>query len=188
MNRLPNLLRCLGAVVMVGVVSQALAAGPLDDRRENTLNVDPDDEVWKEQGYEMPGAPDPASYVGFFVNATSTGEFFIDRSHLSIGEDGIVRYVLIVRSPSGAESATFEGIRCDTRERRLYASWHAKGGWAPLKNSNWQRMGQSAYNRPRAVLAEDYFCDGNAPPRDRKAALIRLEGGAEYTDPRNRMP
>jgi len=174
---------------MVGAVSAAWAAEPFNDRKDNEVRGSPEDETWQEQAYEMPVAgPDPASFIEFVVNSVKTNRFFVDRSHLAVGRDGAVRYVLVVRSPSGAESATFEGIRCDTRERRLYASWHEKGGWAPLKNSNWQLMGQSAYNRPRAALAEDYFCDGNAPPRDKKAALIRLEGGAEYTDPRKRMP
>ncbi len=174
---------------MVGAVSTAWAADPFNDRKENELRGNPEDETWQEQEQALPTEPpDPTSLIEFVVNSVGTGRFFVDRSQLAVGKDGVVRYVLVVRSPSGAESATFEGIRCDTRERRLYASWHAKGGWAPLKNSNWQFMGQSAYNRPRAALAEDYFCDGNAPPRDRKAALIRLEGGAEYTDPRKRMP
>src|SRR5207247_2560510 len=49
--------------------------------------------------------------------------FFIDPESVSVGEDRIVRYVLVARSPSGSESVTFEGIRC-LGEYRVYAVGH----------------------------------------------------------------
>ena len=87
----------------------------------------------------------------------------------------MVRYTLVVRTPGGAENVTFEGIRCATGERRIYASGRKDGTWTPMKNSEWQPISVNNYNRPRAALAYDYFCDGPAAPRDRKHALQLLE-------------
>lgn len=42
-----------------------------------------------------------------------------------MGSDGIVRYVLVARSSAGTESVSFEGMRCATREVRIYAAQRA---------------------------------------------------------------
>ncbi|MDA0236399.1 MAG: hypothetical protein OSW71_16030, partial [Proteobacteria bacterium] len=54
---------------------------------------------------------------------------------------------------------------------------------AALKNSAWQPIVESGYNRPRAALAHDYFCDGPAGPRDREHALRLLRERRDPIDP-----
>ena len=136
------------------------------------VDADPD---WKEGAVEMPAAPKAAGLRAFDVGSPSPNAFFVDEQSVTVGEDGVVRYTLIVRTPGGAENVTFEGIRCATGERRIYASGRKDGVWAPMKNSAWQPISDNTYNRPRAALAYDYFCDGPAGPRDRKHALQLLQ-------------
>lgn len=136
------------------------------------VDADPD---WKEGAAEMPAAPQAAGLRAFDIGSTSPNAFFIDEQSVSVGDDRVVRYTLVVRTPGGAENVTFEGIRCATGERRIYASGRKDGTWAPMKNSEWQPISVNNYNRPRAALAYDYFCDGPAAPRDRKHALQLLE-------------
>lgn len=149
------------------------------------LLVDPDPE-WKEGEYAMPAPPREAALKPFFVSSTSPNSFMVDTDSLSVGKDGIIRYVLVIRTPGGAENVTFEGIRCTTFERRIYASSHKGGAWAPMKRSEWEPIIDNTYNRPRAALANDYFCDGPAPARDRDEVLRRLDGQLEYINPRKR--
>ncbi|ATE60811.1 CNP1-like family protein [Thauera sinica] len=163
-----------GLVLATGAGAEGLLLGP-----------DPD---WAEGEYALPPAPAEAGLRPFFVSSASPNRFFVDERSVSVGSDGVVRYALVVRTPGGAENVTFEGIRCATGERRIYASGRAGGEWTPLKVSEWQRIGDNSYNRPRAALAYDYFCDGPVAPRDREHALRRLQGERDPGEPRGIRP
>lgn len=141
------------------------------------------DPEWKEGEYVLPAAPAEKGLRAFFVSSASPNRFLIDMETLTVDPDGVVRYVLVVRSPSGAESVTYEGIRCATRERRIYASARKDGSWSESKNSAWAPIVENSYNRPRAALAGDVFCDGPAPPRDRSEVLRRLDGALDFINP-----
>lgn len=147
------------------------------------VEADPD---WKEGDYALPALPDEGRLKPFYVSSATPNRFLIDPDSIAAGADGVIRYVLVVEARGGARSVTFEGIRCATGERRLYASAHAGTGWAPLKRSEWEPISDNAYNRPRAALARDYFCDGPAPARDRAEVLRRLQGQIDFTDTHKR--
>ncbi len=123
----------------------------------------------------MPETLDRAQFRSFFVSAASSNRFFVDASSLSVGDDGVVRYVLVVQTQGGAENITYEGIRCTTAERRIYAMARPDGSWASARRSAWEVIEDNSYNRPRAALAFDHFCDGPAPPRSREEALRLLQ-------------
>lgn len=139
------------------------------------LFVDPDPD-WKEGEYELPGAPQEATLHAIDTGSRSRNSFLIDEDSLSVGADGVVRYVMVVRSVGGAENSTFEGIRCETRSWRTYATGRPGGEWAGARDADWRPIVDNAYNRPRAVLASNYFCDGSVPPRSRDEVLRRLRG------------
>lgn len=137
------------------------------------LLVAPDPD-WTEGEVELPTTFEPGRLRAISVRGRPGTEYLVDESSVSVGEDRVVRYVLVVRSAGGAENRTYEGIRCATGEVRLYASGRHDGSWAALKNSAWQPIGAQGYNRPRAALAYDHLCDGPAAPRDRAQALRML--------------
>jgi len=139
------------------------------------------DPNWREGDYALPAPPAESSLRQFFVSAASPNRFLIDESSLSVGEDGVVRYVLVVRTPGGAENVSFEGIRCASGERRIYAIGRPDGDWVAARRSEWEPISNNSYNRPRAALAFDYFCDGPAPPRSRDQALRQLREGVRVT-------
>ena len=144
------------------------------------VEADPD---WMEGELSLPPAVEESRLRPFFVSSASPNSFFIDEGSVSVGVDEVVRYTLVVRTPGGAENVTFEGLRCATGERRIYASARRNGEWTPLKNSAWQPISDNAYNRPRAALAYDYFCDGAAGPRDREHALSLLRSPRDVLKP-----
>lgn len=148
-------------------LAQAASAQEFEDRLAN----------WQESDLVMPAAPVESSLRAFYVSATTPNTFLIDRDTLTVGADGVVRYVLVIRTPGGAENITFEGIRCNTGERRIYASARKDGQWAALRNSEWVPISDNTYNRPRAALASELFCDGPAPPRNADEVLSRMERG-----------
>lgn len=153
-----------------GLMILALACGPAFAG----LLVDAGSD-WKESEVVMPPAVEEARLRAFDVGTSSPNHSFVDEGSVSVGDDGVVRYALVVRTAGGAENVTFEGIRCATGERRIYASGRPDGSWVAIKKSEWQAIGGNAYNRPRAALAWDYLCDGPAAPRNRDHALQLLK-------------
>lgn len=129
---------------------------------------------WVEQAYELPAAPREADLIEFSVGGGTQARFLIDAETLSVGTDGVVRYALVALSPSGVRNVTAEGIRCANWTWRIYASGRADGQWAAARSAKWEAIVNTTYNRARAALATDVFCDGSVPPRDRGEVLRRL--------------
>lgn len=139
------------------------------------LFSDPDRD-WKEGDHPLPAAPREASLREFFVSSASPNHFLVDEDSIAVGEDGVVRYTLVIRAAGGATNVTREGIRCANGTWRLYATGRAGGEWSVARDADWQPIIEVARNRVRAALAEDHFCDGPVPPRNRDEVLRRLRG------------
>jgi CNP1-like family protein len=128
-----------------------------------------------EEAPPLPAAPRRETLLEFQVGPRGGARFFVDAETLEPGKDGVVRYVLVVRSTAGADTISFEGLRCATAESRRYAigradgSWGGRpGAWAPAQP--WQR-----------VLGREYFCPQGAPIRDRAEGVHALrEGGHPF--------
>lgn len=161
----------MSALVLSCVFLSAPAAGQLLSEPESEA-------AWTEAGYAMPAPPRQASLREFDIGATaSDSRYFVDASSLEVGSDGVLRYVLVVRSAGGAESVTFEGLRCAAGAWRVYAVGRPNGEWIASRDESWRPIAASARSRGRGVLASDYFCDGTAALRNRDEALTRLSEG-----------
>lgn len=163
--------RMTGALLVLTLAGSALA-----------LADDPDfDEAyetrkWQEIEVQLPAAPKAEALLPFEVSAITENRFFVDGTSLSVGSDGVVRYVLVILTPGGARNTTFEGMRCETRERRIYASGRLDGRWSRSRNNEWARIQDVPANRHHAALFLEYLCpDGIAvrTPEEARAALRR---------------
>lgn len=114
--------------------------------------------TWKELEVQFPAAPRQENLLPFFVSSASENQFFIDGSSLSVDGDGVVRYVMVVLSPQGGRNVTYEGMRCESRERRIYASGRLDGSWSKARKNEWVRIQDAAANRQHAALFLEYFC------------------------------
>ena len=124
---------------------------------------DPDAPQWKEEAVTPPAFPQDASLREFYVSETTTNRFFIDEASLSVGNDGVVRFVLVIRTSGGATNITYEGIRCESREFRFYASGRQDGTWASVRKSEWKPIENKPINRHHAALSRDLFCPSGSP-------------------------
>ena len=115
--------------------------------------------------------------IEFAVTGTSEFRFFVDASTLSVDNEGIVRYVLVARSSSGTENVSFEGMRCDTRERKVYALGHSDGSWARARDPKWQRIELRDLTPYYYVLYREYFCASRTRPATPKQAVEALKWG-----------
>lgn len=134
---------------------------------------------WVELEASLPLFPKPSGLVEFAVSGASDNHFLIDVDTLSIGKDGVVRYVLVVRSPRGAENLSFEGIRCAKREQKFYAFGQRNGTWARVQAGQWRVIENREINRQHIVLYTDFLCpDGALLPRSVRDIVQRLRYGA----------
>ena len=65
---------------------------------------DPDKKECVEREVKLPPLPKPENLLPFEAGAATSNQFFIDANSILIGDDGIVRYTLVVKSTSGAEN------------------------------------------------------------------------------------
>lgn len=122
---------------------------------------------WVEEEVVLPPFPLENNLREFYVSAVTNNRFFIDAATLSVGKDGVVRYVLVVRTGGGATNVTLEGIRCSSREIKLYATGHQDGRWVKARLDKWRPLENKQVNRHHAVLGRELFCAGGMPVKSR---------------------
>lgn len=132
---------------------------------------------WVELQAQLPAYPAEGNYLPFFVSATAVNQFFIDAQSISIGEDGVVRYTLIVKSPHGAVNVSFEGMRCASGERKLYAFGRSDGSWSKARASKWENIEYKDVNRHHHMLHDDFFCIGQTPAKSVEDIVKNLKTG-----------
>jgi hypothetical protein len=132
---------------------------------------------WREMEVMMPAAPQKETLLPFYVSAASDNRFSVDGATLSVGADGVVRYVLVVETAGGARNVSYEGMRCETRERRIYASGRRDGSWSKSRNNAWERIRDTGTNRQHAALFLEFFCPGGVIVRDVAEATNALKQG-----------
>ena len=118
---------------------------------------------WQEAAVTLPAFPTDENLVEFPVGSMSKNRFSIDKSSLTIGADGVVRFVLVVKAPGGGTNVTFEGIHCQERRFKVYAIGHDDHTWSKLRSSEWILIENKPLNRHHAVLNRDVFCPSGAP-------------------------
>jgi hypothetical protein len=130
------------------------------------------DEAEKEVVIRLPDFPRKANLIEFAVGKESDFAFFVDKSTLSVASDGLVRYVMLARSPSGVENVSYEGLRCESAEVRRFAlgrpdgTWHASPGPLQPVRQPWHE-----------VLFKEYFCSQKVPIRNAAEGVRALEQG-----------
>lgn len=128
--------------------------GQFEHEFENTAK-------WQELQHQLPPYPKTENFIPITLGARSSNQFFVDYASVSAGADGVVRYGMVIQSPSGAETVSFEGMRCETGERKLYAFGHKtdKGGeWSRNRYAKWEPIQGRSLNDFRRELFYHYFC------------------------------
>ena len=161
--------RLLFAMLSLVSVATLAASDDFDEEYEK--------KPWQELALRLPPAPDPAAQIPFYVSAATDNRFTIDRKSLSVDSDGVIRYVLTIATSGGARNVTYEGMRCETRENRIYASGRLDGSWSKSRNNEWTRIKDVVANRHHAALFLEYFCPGGVIVTNTAEALDALQRG-----------
>ena len=165
-----------GRVALQTGTLTVLASLAIHASAQSKFDEDFDDKnkPWEEIAVQLPSAPKAESLLPFSVNTTATQRFAIDPDSLTVGTDGVVRYTLVAISESGARNISYEGIRCQSYERKLYAFGRLDGSWSRSRRNAWERINSSETNRYHAVLFKDYFCNGGTVAGNARDIVARI--------------
>ena len=123
---------------------------------------DEETKSWKEIQAQIPSYPQAQNLVLVEGGRPGTHNFYIDTASVTLGEDGVMRYTALLKAAGGATNVTFEGIRCETREHKLYAIGHNDGTWVRARDPKWQRVvrDRTPY---QWMLYREFFCPSRTP-------------------------
>lgn len=182
------LIRALILLLATGSVLAGGNSNPLDPKdRYNDYWEEPVE--WKELELALPPFPQEKNLVPIYVSAVATNQYLVDVQSLSVGPDGVVRYALLVRMSGGAENISYEGLRCETREWKTYATGRAtpEGGvWMKARLSEWRPVENKPVNRHHAALSKDYLCPSGNAVRSAEEGRDALRRGGHPDVPGNR--
>jgi CNP1-like family len=144
-------------------VAVTLAAGLLTlpaaaQWKDWDYELDQEKKPWDELQTQLPAYPKPENLLAFDIGSNTANRYFVDAASLSVGEDGVVRYTLVIRTAGGATNVSFEGIRCDGRSVRVYAFGHVNSQWSRARNAGWREIQPREINGYHFALHRDYFC------------------------------
>ena len=151
--------------VLLALLLLATSAGG-QTSRFNTGYEEP--KVWTEKQDIIPPAfPSEATLQQIYVGAVATNTYFIDTATLTLDDDAVVRYVLVVRTSGGATNVTFEGMHCETRRWKHYATGRSDKTWSVSRaaHQDWRPIENKPTNPHHAALSRNFFCPQGNPIR-----------------------
>ena len=154
-----------------------------DSYMPNTFESEFDEnaKAWKEVQTNLPPYPKAENLVEFTVSSTTSNRFYIDYNSINVGEDGVVRYTVLIRSPSGAETVNFEGMRCENGERKIYAFGRqdGKGGgeWSRNRFAKWDLIPARQASSHQRELFFHYLCTVDTAGNLKKIRYAVKHGG-----------
>ena len=159
------------------VLALVLYAAGCSSQRQADLDLDEDKTAWREIDASPPTYPKSGDLILVDAGGAVRHQFFIDANSVTLGKDGVVRYATVVKTEGGATNVTFEGMRCETREQKLYALGRPDKTWALARDSKWQRIEYRESAPHRFTLFRDYFCPSRTRPTAPRQALDALRRG-----------
>lgn len=172
----------------VGLVAGLAACGAprqpgtylLDDLDEDKMLPDAG---WEELRTQLPPVPTKADTLPIepmSVRQNRTFDFGIDPRSVGVAPGGIVRYTLYQVSDRGAETASYESIRCRSKEWRPVATLRKGTGWERPYQEAWRPIDNDSVQQ---VLRNGVFCTGGGPAAVRPQDLVyRLRNWTRYAD------
>lgn len=158
-------------LLVLGFVSAAGQAAYDED------DDDPSLQRWKETALALPPYPEDRNLIEVYVGPTNTNHFFVDGNSISVTPDGVVRFTLVVKMAGGASNVTYEGVRCETRETRLFAVGRNGNSWYVSPRSEWKPVENRLVNQHHAALLRNYFCANGIIVSPEEGVRILKRGG-----------
>ena len=177
MNRVAALLLAVIFSSAVAQTSDPFAPGYSPHNAPSTF-VSREKNPDAEEDVKLPAYPKDENLIEFEVRPAGSFRFYVDAASVASGADGIVRYAVVVRSSSGAENVSYDGLRCSADAHRVFATGRsAEQTWLPARTSEWKRLALGALGRHHLVLMRDFFCPAGIAISSASEGVDALRGG-----------
>jgi hypothetical protein len=141
----------------------------------------PSDPDWREAEAPAPPALRTQGLIPLEM-PRSLLRYGVDPVSVSVGEDRIVRYVVVAISDSGFVNAFYEGIRCSTGEFKTYARHNPDTGWVRMQ-ADWRALNDGALaSRHSIEIARGGACIGRGAALSASEVVRNLRAGPEVRD------
>ena len=170
----------VAAALVAGLLSASSALAVTEDPNEYRMGEwdgdfqFDDPEAWKEGPVTLPPYPERGDLLEVPIDLDRY-DFYVDTKNLTLGEDGVTRFTLVIRSRSGAENVFFEGIHCFSKESRAYGYGTSDRAIHPMTESAWRPVNQADPFGIRYELAQFYFCGGTSVPFPPERIIERIK-------------
>jgi hypothetical protein len=169
-------MRAAGVLVLLSMLLGSGWATAAQRGMPEDIGGVPEEKEFKEDEIKLPPAPAEAALIEFTPRGAPRNRYFVDASSVTLGADWVIRYTVLVRSPSGAANVSYEALRCKTAEYKVYAYGARDGKWVKATAPAWQPVGSTTANF-HFSLRLDYLCDSEAVNgRNARELVARLRG------------
>ncbi len=152
-----------------------LALAAVGAAGQTLLPADPD---WRELDAPPPPALKTERLIAIDM-PLSLLRFGVDPASVSLSSDGIVRYVVVAASSSGAINASYEGVRCATGQFKVYARHNPDSGWVRAQGE-WRSLQDPALaSRHSLEIARNGACMGRGTAPTAAQIVRDLRGGVD---------
>lgn len=135
----------------------------------------PHEPEWREEDITLPAFPTAERLVPLPGDAVGSGyTYLIDVDSVSVDEDKVSRYTVVIVSPNGTGNVLYEGIRCDTRESKSYAYGTRAQKFEKMPSPEWTSVYTEGPFGYRGLLFKRYVCDSQGWTLDVDSVLDRL--------------
>jgi hypothetical protein len=143
------------------LIPPTFATGLFYDEAKDTHEYVGEERVaWQEQSSKLPPLPKEDDLLTFEVDEPKKRfKYFIDHTSLTAGEDGVMRFSLVIESMSGVKNSSYEGIRCRTKEYKVYA-YGSRKAFKMVRKPVWRPI--LPRHRYYIALFHDYLCSSQS--------------------------
>jgi len=132
---------------------------------------------WQEQEGGVPPYPEQDRLLDVAVDTDGQPyRIYIDPASLTMGEDQVARYTVVIISSSGVWNVSYEGLHCGERVYRRYA-YGFDGQWQLLADAPWLPITGRGANRYRKTFYNVYMCSLTEPFPKAEQVLRKLRSG-----------
>jgi len=146
----------LALLCSAGLLSLACTVSTAAEVRTGGNGTDNPD--WAEEDTPPPPAFSADRLIALSMPAHLSIKFGVDPQTISVGGDGVVRYVIVMRNTTGSTHAVYEGIRCITDEVKTYARKSSSGEWSTVATPQWKHVNDNMPSRHAMAFARQGGC------------------------------
>jgi hypothetical protein len=170
----------IAATLLMALVVNVAIAEKRDEygvRIQEPYGPDPDKKGWVEALVKPPPYPKEKDLKTLDIDTPEVPyRYLIDAATLEVYKDGVVRYSLIVESPSGTRNVFFEGYRCRDNQYKVYAFGTQDGTFREARKPGWKQLTGGSVAQSRRQLGRRYLCNDLGFPYKRKEIMNRVAG------------